>query len=124
MQSRKPLQREFHSAQALPDAEQSGFTGNEPKSSESSMHYIFNPHNYPRKRAAIACEICRVRKTRCDATKPSCASCAELGVVCSYRKLVPDSRCVTCTAFENLCSFARPTLLDRPWLDFKAICRT
>lgn len=56
------------------------------------MHYIFNPHNYPRKRAAIACEICRVRKTRCDATKPSCASCVELGVVCSYRKLVPDSR--------------------------------
>ncbi|KAF2741543.1 hypothetical protein EJ04DRAFT_571614 [Polyplosphaeria fusca] len=42
--------------------------------------------NYPRKRIAIACNVCRFRKTRCDAVKPSCGFCTDLGIECTYRK--------------------------------------
>ncbi|KAF2265380.1 hypothetical protein CC78DRAFT_200368 [Lojkania enalia] len=42
--------------------------------------------NYPRKRIAIACNVCRFRKTRCDAAKPSCGFCTDLGIECTYRK--------------------------------------
>ncbi|OKL57885.1 hypothetical protein UA08_06714 [Talaromyces atroroseus] len=40
--------------------------------------------SYPRKRTAVACELCRARKTRCDNGRPSCSVCVESGVVCSY----------------------------------------
>ncbi|PGH20116.1 hypothetical protein AJ80_03684 [Polytolypa hystricis UAMH7299] len=42
--------------------------------------------DYPRKRTAIACEICRARRTKCDARKPACSKCMELEVECVYRK--------------------------------------
>ncbi|KAH8602077.1 hypothetical protein B0O99DRAFT_129120 [Bisporella sp. PMI_857] len=41
--------------------------------------------SYPRRRTAVACEVCRVRKTRCDAGKPSCGFCTDIGVECVYR---------------------------------------
>ncbi|KAF2184813.1 hypothetical protein K469DRAFT_688419 [Zopfia rhizophila CBS 207.26] len=41
---------------------------------------------YPRKRIAIACNVCRFRKTKCDAAKPSCGFCTDLGIECTYRK--------------------------------------
>ncbi|KAF4627426.1 hypothetical protein G7Y89_g10732 [Cudoniella acicularis] len=46
------------------------------------------PHgaDYPRKRTAIACEICRARRSKCDARKPACSKCVELEVECVYRK--------------------------------------
>lgn len=34
--------------------------------------------DYPRRRATIACEVCRSRKSRCDGTKPKCKLCTEL----------------------------------------------
>ena len=36
--------------------------------------------DYPRRRATIACEVCRSRKSRCDGTKPKCKLCTELSV--------------------------------------------
>lgn len=42
--------------------------------------------DYPRRRATIACEICRSRKSRCDGTKPKCKLCTELGAECIYRE--------------------------------------
>ncbi|OAL44508.1 hypothetical protein IQ07DRAFT_604872 [Pyrenochaeta sp. DS3sAY3a] len=42
--------------------------------------------NYPKKRVAVACEICRSRKTRCDAKKPACGFCADIGAKCVYRR--------------------------------------
>ena len=42
--------------------------------------------DYPRRRATIACEICRSRKSRCDGTKPKCRLCTELGAQCVYRE--------------------------------------
>ncbi|KAF2218191.1 hypothetical protein BDZ85DRAFT_208591 [Elsinoe ampelina] len=45
-----------------------------------------DPTDYPRRRAMIACEICRGRKTRCDGAKPKCRLCTELGAECIYRE--------------------------------------
>ncbi|ROT38750.1 hypothetical protein SODALDRAFT_324169 [Sodiomyces alkalinus F11] len=42
--------------------------------------------DYPRRRATIACEVCRSRKSRCDGTKPKCKLCTELGAECLYRE--------------------------------------
>ncbi|CAJ2513886.1 Uu.00g020050.m01.CDS01 [Anthostomella pinea] len=42
--------------------------------------------DYPRRRATIACEVCRSRKSRCDGTKPKCKLCTELGADCIYRE--------------------------------------
>ncbi|KAK4103589.1 hypothetical protein N658DRAFT_280147 [Parathielavia hyrcaniae] len=74
-----------------PDSIQNGI----PKStSEESINSI-NPLkrrntdatvDYPRRRATIACEVCRSRKSRCDGTKPKCKLCTELGAECIYRE--------------------------------------
>ncbi|GAB0137898.1 hypothetical protein EsDP_00006151 [Epichloe bromicola] len=42
--------------------------------------------DYPRRRATIACEVCRSRKSRCDGNKPKCKLCTELGADCAYRE--------------------------------------
>ncbi|KAJ4375198.1 hypothetical protein N0V83_002284 [Neocucurbitaria cava] len=42
--------------------------------------------DYPRRRATIACEICRSRKSRCDGTRPKCRLCTELNAECIYRE--------------------------------------
>ncbi|KAF1838520.1 hypothetical protein BDW02DRAFT_389372 [Decorospora gaudefroyi] len=55
-------------------------------STSSPQHSPTVVENYPRKRIAIACNVCRFRKTRCDAQKPSCGFCTELGIECAYRK--------------------------------------
>lgn len=39
---------------------------------------------YPRKRAVTACQICRLRKTKCDNNRPSCSFCLSSGRVCVY----------------------------------------
>ncbi|KAK2802501.1 hypothetical protein FQN50_007307 [Emmonsiellopsis sp. PD_5] len=41
---------------------------------------------YPRRRATIACEVCRSRKSRCDGTRPKCRLCSELNAECIYRE--------------------------------------
>lgn len=47
-------------------------------------------------RVAVACDKCRQRKIRCDAAKPQCKRCRELGHMCVYspseRQLMSDSR--------------------------------
>ncbi|KAH8888059.1 hypothetical protein GQ53DRAFT_692225 [Thozetella sp. PMI_491] len=48
--------------------------------------------NYPKKRVSVACEVCRTRKTRCDAAKPTCSFCSQLGIQCVYRRLEPSGR--------------------------------
>lgn len=39
---------------------------------------------YPRKRAILACQVCRRKKTKCDNARPSCGSCQELNIDCRY----------------------------------------
>lgn len=45
-----------------------------------------DPLDYPRRRATIACEICRSRKSRCDGARPKCKLCSELNAECVYRE--------------------------------------
>ncbi|KAJ0144573.1 Serine/threonine-protein kinase KIN28 [Fusarium oxysporum f. sp. albedinis] len=37
-----------------------------------------------RRRIALACNACRLRKSRCDGTRPSCSSCVSLALDCQY----------------------------------------
>ncbi|KAJ5889302.1 hypothetical protein N7504_010112 [Penicillium tannophilum] len=46
---------------------------------------------YPRKRATQACHTCRLRRTKCDNTRPSCASCVRLGAECTYQQIDPST---------------------------------
>ncbi|PKY05330.1 hypothetical protein P168DRAFT_234414 [Aspergillus campestris IBT 28561] len=41
---------------------------------------------YPRRRATIACQICRLRKTRCNGARPRCQLCTDLDADCVYRE--------------------------------------
>ncbi|OBT39636.1 hypothetical protein VE00_09758 [Pseudogymnoascus sp. WSF 3629] len=41
---------------------------------------------YPRKRAIQACRTCRLRRTKCDNSRPACGKCAGLGVECIYQE--------------------------------------
>jgi len=64
--------------------------------------------SYPRRRTAIACEICRGRKTRCDGRKPVCGFCevfrCQYKVFCSrtgtWDRRLCISRSSACTAFQ------------------------
>ncbi|KAF7556650.1 hypothetical protein G7Z17_g1188 [Cylindrodendrum hubeiense] len=39
---------------------------------------------YPRKRAVTACQVCRVRRTKCDQKKPACSFCSKIGAECVF----------------------------------------
>ncbi|BAE65369.1 unnamed protein product [Aspergillus oryzae RIB40] len=41
---------------------------------------------YPRRRATIACQICRLRKTKCNGARPKCQLCTDLDTECVYRE--------------------------------------
>lgn len=42
--------------------------------------------DYPRKRASIACDVCRTRRTKCDGEKPRCGFCRSADAECVYRQ--------------------------------------
>ncbi|KAJ5150991.1 uncharacterized protein N7482_010243 [Penicillium canariense] len=54
-------------------------SGNRKRSSEDATEY-------PRRRATIACQICRLRKTRCNGARPKCQLCTDLDAECVYRE--------------------------------------
>ncbi|CEI63562.1 unnamed protein product [Fusarium venenatum] len=43
-----------------------------------------DPPAHKRRRIGLACNACRMRKSRCDGHRPSCSSCLSLGVNCLY----------------------------------------
>lgn len=94
MQSNEPLPPDFKYTPSLSLGESLKRDRSSPERPQSPVNFISDSHNYPRKRASIACEICRVRKTRCDGAKPSCVSCVKLGVACSYAKPTSGNRSV------------------------------
>ncbi|KAK5168687.1 uncharacterized protein LTR77_005996 [Saxophila tyrrhenica] len=55
-------------------------------SEEANLRALSDPLDYPRRRATIACEICRSRKSRCDGARPKCRLCSELNADCVYRE--------------------------------------
>lgn len=66
-------------------------------SDEEAMSQKQKTNSYPRKRVAIACDVCRVRKTRCDAAKPSCSFCRDSEIECRYSGPSQDDRKPTST---------------------------
>ncbi|KAL4887386.1 hypothetical protein BJY04DRAFT_175796 [Aspergillus karnatakaensis] len=45
---------------------------------------------YPRKRAMMACQLCRIRKTKCDNRRPACGTCTSLEFQCVYQDASTD----------------------------------
>jgi hypothetical protein len=41
---------------------------------------------YKRQRTALACSSCRLRKSRCNGTRPVCDTCVEMGLECVYAR--------------------------------------
>ncbi|KAI5363550.1 putative zn(2)-C6 fungal-type DNA-binding domain-containing protein [Septoria linicola] len=57
------------------------------ESSQSVLQGLMSePLDYPRRRATIACEICRSRKSKCNGARPKCKLCTELNAECVYRE--------------------------------------
>ncbi|KAH8648836.1 hypothetical protein BGZ61DRAFT_436432 [Ilyonectria robusta] len=56
-------------------SEQTGVTTHVAQTSRASAAY-------PRKRAVVACQVCRARRTKCDQKKPSCSFCQKIGAAC------------------------------------------
>ncbi|KAF8471223.1 hypothetical protein BDZ91DRAFT_677696 [Kalaharituber pfeilii] len=54
--------------------------------SQSRKRQSVDGVEYPRRRATIACEVCRSRKSRCDGSRPKCRLCIELNADCIYRE--------------------------------------
>src|SRR6266568_8135368 len=94
MQSNEPLPPDSKYTPPLSLGQSLKRDRSSPERPQSPVKLVSDPQNYPRKRASIACEICRVRKTRCDGAKPSCVSCIKLGVACSYAKPASGNRSV------------------------------
>ncbi|KAF2634761.1 nitrate assimilation regulatory protein nirA [Massarina eburnea CBS 473.64] len=42
-------------------------------------------------RSSVACEICRKKKVKCDAIRPTCSACLSLALVCVYRTAPAES---------------------------------
>ncbi|KAK0388792.1 hypothetical protein NLU13_5035 [Sarocladium strictum] len=51
---------------------------------ENASDQAPTPAANKRRRIALACTACRLRKSRCDGTRPSCSSCTSLGFDCQY----------------------------------------
>lgn len=72
---------------STPTPSSAGVAGIMERSDFNSLkRYSQDTLDYPRRRATIACEICRSRKSRCDGGKPKCRLCSELGADCIYRE--------------------------------------
>jgi hypothetical protein len=54
------------------------------KMADSAPEQRSPPLSNKRRRIPLACNACRMRKSRCDGQRPSCSSCLGLGVVCLY----------------------------------------
>jgi hypothetical protein len=124
MQANEPTPAESPYAQPLPAAKRPKLKAESPgQAADWSVRHLPDLVNYPRKRTAMACDVCRVRKSRCDSGRPSCASCAHLGVACSYRGGYRSVQPPLVVAF-----LAPPQHLDRkkwpcellPWPNSKA----
>lgn len=56
----------------------------ETSATDSAEQQALTQAGYKRLRTSVACEPCRKRKAKCDALRPSCATCLRLKSRCSY----------------------------------------
>ncbi|KAJ5485344.1 hypothetical protein N7539_005332 [Penicillium diatomitis] len=69
-----------------PERDADGMTGIELEFSLNKKRTGEDIAEYPRRRATIACQICRLRKTRCNGARPKCQLCSDLDAECIYRE--------------------------------------
>ncbi|GAT31301.1 C6 finger domain protein [Aspergillus luchuensis] len=51
------------------------------------QHHASGPSKKPRNFiATVACENCRLKKTRCDESRPKCGLCKSLNLECVYNE--------------------------------------
>ncbi|KAF7594280.1 hypothetical protein BBP40_009680 [Aspergillus hancockii] len=80
MSSSPEREREIRIEVASTATVSDGFQTSKKKRSNSDVT------EYPRRRATIACQICRLRKTRCNGARPKCQLCTDLDADCVYRE--------------------------------------
>lgn len=51
---------------------------------DGESEHTDSPKKVTRRRAALACEECRVRKRRCDGAMPACGGCMKRMSTCIY----------------------------------------
>jgi Fungal Zn(2)-Cys(6) binuclear cluster domain. len=61
-----------------------GSSGDAAKVTSNKRHLLDSVARYPRKRGATACQICRIRKTKCDNARPACGFCVQHKARCVY----------------------------------------
>ncbi|KAL2424172.1 hypothetical protein ABEF95_011240 [Exophiala dermatitidis] len=68
---------------------------------------------YARKRAVIACQVCRARRTKCDQKKPTCSFCESIGAEC-----VPDPPALSAFDPASVAIIERLDRLERRFTAF------
>ncbi|KAL2850069.1 hypothetical protein BJX68DRAFT_266863 [Aspergillus pseudodeflectus] len=61
-----------------------GSSGDAAEVTTNKSYLIQSTARHPRKRGATACQLCRVRKTKCDNARPACGFCAQHKAKCVY----------------------------------------
>lgn len=81
----------------------------------------FESSDHRPKKSPLTCSTCRMRKVRCNGTRPMCSNCQRLGFPCSYNDndadpwsmSVPRRRvkqaCLSCHSRKARCSGHLPT---------------
>ncbi|TLD23143.1 hypothetical protein PspLS_07105 [Pyricularia sp. CBS 133598] len=59
------------------------------ESSSATAEAAHGPKPAKRRRIAIACTTCRLRKSKCDASRPKCSTCRDHGTDCAYSQSGP-----------------------------------
>ncbi|ERS94850.1 hypothetical protein HMPREF1624_08747 [Sporothrix schenckii ATCC 58251] len=49
-----------------------------------------NPHLFTRRKSRFGCRNCKLRKVKCDETRPHCTKCSKYGVLCNFTLTIPD----------------------------------
>lgn len=87
--------------------------------SRSDSHGDFSPTQRPKK-SSSTCSVCRLRKVRCNGSRPVCSNCHRLGFPCSYDDSDADSwsmalprrrvkqACLSCHSRKARCSGHMP----------------
>ncbi|KAJ0425427.1 hypothetical protein BJY00DRAFT_308171 [Aspergillus carlsbadensis] len=71
-----------------PDRDNDTVAGERPAAKKPRTTAVRNA--YPRRRAVVACQLCRMRKTKCDNRRPSCGTCTSLHFQCVYQDASTD----------------------------------
>ncbi|KAH7311599.1 hypothetical protein B0I35DRAFT_481553 [Stachybotrys elegans] len=66
------------------------------------------------RRSRLGCRNCKLRKLKCDESKPHCRRCTSFGVLCNYALSVPDLQPIAPGTGKSLMARGRTPLLSPP----------